>query len=98
MSVASRVEAIVERGKRDLRAASCAFYVRDPIWKDDFRLVALPGVKFPGTMHGFLTSDISKKVVAEGANETFSTNAADDSSRRCATPDGSEGIASELRH
>jgi GAF domain-containing protein len=89
---------MVDRGRRILRASSCAFYVQDPIWKGDFRLVALPGVNFPGTMHGFLTSETSKEVVAQGLPETFVVNARQDPLRRSTTLDGSENIAPSLRH
>ncbi len=93
----SEVERIVERGRRALRASSCAFYVEDPIWKGDFRLVALPGVRFPGTMYGFLTSESSKKVVAQGENETFVENAREDQKRRSTTLNDPENIAAALR-
>src|SRR5262245_35017963 len=37
-----------------LGADSCTFYVRDPWWADDFRLLFMPGVAYVEPMHGFI--------------------------------------------
>lgn len=79
------VRRMVRQGRMDLAAASCTFYVRDPYWTDEFRLLAWPGVKVVETMHGFLGTEGSKAVVVEGDSISFSEDAASDPSR-CGMP------------
>jgi GAF domain len=61
----------LEAGMEELRASSCTFYVRDPVWPGELRLAFMPGVKFPETMHGFNMPASAKRVIADGAPELF---------------------------
>src|SRR5882672_1609379 len=61
----------------EILADSCTFYVRDPFWPDELRLIAMPGVQIPEPMHGFTFPPHSKKVVAEGRLEIFSPDSAE---------------------
>ncbi len=58
----------------EIGAASCTLYVRDPFWPDELRLIAMPGVKLTEPMHGFSFPPHSKRVVAEGDLEVFSSD------------------------
>jgi serine phosphatase RsbU (regulator of sigma subunit)/putative methionine-R-sulfoxide reductase with GAF domain len=64
---------VLERGIADVGAASATFYVRDPWWTDEFRLMALPGVRITEPMHGFLFPAGSR--IATGAEEDFIADA-----------------------
>jgi GAF domain-containing protein len=68
----------LERARVRLGAASCTFYVPDPFWPDELRLIAMPGIQFTEPMHGFSFPPHSKRVIAEGTTEIFSPNVQSD--------------------
>src|SRR5688500_9018893 len=70
-NVLVEVRETLERAKAELGASSCTFYVRDPFWPDELRLIAMPGVRLKEPMHGFSFPPHSKKVLAEGKPEIF---------------------------
>jgi len=47
-------EQILDLGRQGLRISAVTFYVRDPWWTDEFRLLLMPGVKVREPMYGFL--------------------------------------------
>jgi GAF domain-containing protein len=55
----------LEHGMKELGASSCTFYVCDPWWPGEFRLLLMPGVQYPETMHGFNTPRNAKAVIAD---------------------------------
>ncbi len=59
-----------------LNATSCTFYLRDPLWSDELRLIAMPGVRFTEPMHGFSFPADSKEMLWGSDNETFNQDAA----------------------
>jgi hypothetical protein len=61
----------LEEAKRDIGADSMTFYMRDPVWPDELRLIAMPGVQLLEPMFGFSFPPHSKRVVAEGPAEIF---------------------------
>lgn len=73
VSAIDTVRSLAEEARAELGASSCTVYVVDPYWKDEFRLLACPGVKLQETMHGFVTPE---PVVSEGAGESFCVDAA----------------------
>jgi GAF domain-containing protein/transcriptional regulator with XRE-family HTH domain len=62
----ARVNAILEDARQTLRALSCTFYVRDPFWPAEWRLVAMPGVRVPEPMHGFVSPEGTRSVLERG--------------------------------
>ena len=64
----------LEAAKNDMNAASCTFYVHDPFWSDELRLIAMPGVQITEPMYGFAFPPHSTRVVSDGDPEIFSTN------------------------
>lgn len=66
---------ILKTAKRKMRATSCTFYIRDPYWSNELRLVAMPGVRLTEPMHGFSFPPHSKRVLIEGDVEIFSPSA-----------------------
>lgn len=66
------IKQVLESEAKEIGAASCTFYVRDPFWPDELRLIAMPGVHYAEPMHGFTFPPHSKRVVAEGDPEIFS--------------------------
>jgi GAF domain-containing protein len=77
-----RVRQIADEVRRDLGASSCTFYVRDPYWEDELRLVACPGVTHPETMFGFLSPETSRRIVMGEGCTSFSEDAQWEPSRR----------------
>lgn len=63
---------LIEEMKK-LGAASSTFYVRDPDWDDEFRLVFMPGVKVVEPMHGFLLSQTVKTKFLSGDAKKYVT-------------------------
>jgi transcriptional regulator with XRE-family HTH domain/putative methionine-R-sulfoxide reductase with GAF domain len=43
------------RLRTELGASSCTLYVRDPIWRSEYRVAAMSGVKYEEPMFGFLS-------------------------------------------
>lgn len=68
------VKETLERVRAELGAASCTFYVRDPFWQKELRLVAMPGVRLTEPMHGFSFPPHSKGVLAEGSPVIFTSD------------------------
>jgi GAF domain-containing protein/transcriptional regulator with XRE-family HTH domain len=62
----TRVNAILEDARQTLRALSCTFYVRDPFWPAEWRLIAMPGVQVPEPMHGFVCPEGTRSVLEMG--------------------------------
>jgi len=58
----------------ELGAASCTFYVRDPFWPEEFRLIAMPGVRLTEPMQGFSFPPHSKSVLADGNPLIFTSD------------------------
>lgn len=75
MTAIEQARAIIEDGKQALAASSCTFYVQDPLWHDDWRLLFWPGVKYQEPMHGFIFPESAKRVIVEGEPEIFSAYA-----------------------
>jgi len=63
----------LETFKAEIGADSCTFYVRDPFWQEELRLIAMPGVHIKEPMHGFAFPPHSTAVVSDGATEIFSS-------------------------
>jgi len=77
---------------KKLGASSSTFYLRDPDWDDEFRLVFMPGVEIVEPMHGFLIPDsVRKKFVSGGAKQYVTYK---DGKRAAVTP--SSGVVSRL--
>lgn len=53
--------------------SSCTFYVRDPWWPDEYRLVCMSGVHFKEPMYGFMFPPGSKRLICDttGSPETY---------------------------
>jgi GAF domain-containing protein len=76
------IKAALEVVKAEIDADSCTFYVRDPFWRDELRLIAMPGVHIKEPMHGFAFPPHSKRVVSDGATEIFSSETESESRLR----------------
>lgn len=61
-----KLKAIVSEAQDELGADSCTFYIHDPWWPDDLRILFMFGVRVPEPMHGLLMPSDSRKTVAEG--------------------------------
>jgi sigma-B regulation protein RsbU (phosphoserine phosphatase) len=57
---------------RKFNASSCTFYIRDPHWTDEYRLVAMTGVKRDESMYGFTSPESARKLLLEGPAEVYS--------------------------
>src|SRR5206468_3384349 len=66
MSRTRATEALITECMKKLGAVSCTFYVEDPWWPGELRLIFMPGVKFREPMQGFLIPSRSKTAVTEG--------------------------------
>ena len=60
---------VLEDGVAEVGAASATFYVRDPWWTDEFRLLFLPCVRITEPMHGFLFPAGAR--IASGVEEDY---------------------------
>jgi putative methionine-R-sulfoxide reductase with GAF domain len=70
----ARLERHLDEERVRLGAASCTFYVADPYWQTEYRLVCMPGVKFREPMYGFMTLDRSTHdLICDGPPEKFVT-------------------------
>lgn len=77
---------LLQAARVRLGAASCTFYVVDPYWQTEYRLVCMPGVKLPEPMYGFITPDPSTRYrICEGPDESFTES---DSEREGASATG----------
>jgi GAF domain-containing protein len=56
----------------EFNASSCTFYIRDPHWIDEYRLVAMTGVKQDEAMYGFTSPESARKLLSEGETEVYS--------------------------
>jgi GAF domain-containing protein len=56
-----------------LKASSCTFYIRDPHWIDEYRLVAMTGVKRDESMYGFTSPESARRLLTEGEAEVYRT-------------------------
>ncbi len=65
------IEEKLDQARVSLAASSCTFYMPDPHSPDQFRLVAMSGVKFKEPMYGFIFPDSAKKIVSEGDLKIF---------------------------
>ncbi len=66
-----RLDQLLDKERQRLGATSCTFYVRDPFWVDELRLVCMPGVRLRETMHGFVFTDLTKRLLAADPVELF---------------------------
>jgi putative methionine-R-sulfoxide reductase with GAF domain len=73
--ILDNIKETLESARTRLNAASCTFYVCDPFWNEEMRLIAMPGVRLTEPMHGFCFPPHSKRVLVEGAAEIFSSHA-----------------------
>jgi hypothetical protein len=79
MTAVQHVEQLLEGARQQLGAGSCTIYVADPYWPNEYRLVCMLGVRYPESMHGFITPDPrTRHRVCEGPNEVFCTEPGDD--------------------
>ena len=62
-------EILFSNGLRECGAQSGTFYIRDPYWSHDLRLVYMPGVTYPEPMYGFLIPESSRTLVTAGEGE-----------------------------
>lgn len=74
----TRVNKKLDEERDVLKASSCTFYIRDPHWTDQFRLVAMSGVHIKEPMYGFVMPYSSRRIVAEGELKIFSTDVCND--------------------
>ncbi len=68
------IKETLAQARLELGAASCTFYVRDPFWQEEFRLIAMPGVRLTEPMQGFSFPPHSKSVLAEGDPVIFTSD------------------------
>lgn len=73
MSLNSAKE-LIESIQNQIDATSCTFYLRDPLWSDELRLVAMPGVQFTEPMYGFSFPGSYKKNLTDSDLEVFSSD------------------------
>lgn len=66
-----RVEQWLDDARAALGACSCTFYARDPWWPDEYRLVFMPGVKYPETMHGFNIPEEARRMITAEWSSPF---------------------------
>jgi GAF domain-containing protein len=90
-----RVQRTLDTWCSKCEASSCTFYVRDKLWRGEFRLAAMSNIKYPEPMHGFLSPVSSRARVVEGAPEVYLVHEATDGN----TPLGEslDGISAECR-
>lgn len=69
--ILSEVNDLLENAIKELDAISCTFYIRDPFWTDELRLVSMPGVKFVEPMHGFTFPTRPRGILADKDIEFF---------------------------
>jgi GAF domain-containing protein len=60
---------------KEVEASSCTFYVEDPWWPGELRLVLLPGVKYTEPMQGFLVPETTKRFVTQGETPRYCKDA-----------------------
>src|SRR5688572_20597505 len=54
MSPAEALRSQIAAARADWAADCLTFYLRDPWWTTEFRLLAMPGVDIPEPLHGFV--------------------------------------------
>jgi putative methionine-R-sulfoxide reductase with GAF domain len=59
----------------DVDATSATFYVRDPFWPDELRLVGMHGVTVPEPMHGFSWPQSARRTITYGKDTLFIVSA-----------------------
>jgi hypothetical protein len=72
---AKRIETLLGELKTNVGASSCTFYIRDPIWRNGFRLAGMTGVDYPEPMYGFSFPATARDVISSGPREHFSKDA-----------------------
>lgn len=77
-AMSAKINAFLTDLCHNVSAASCTFYIRDPIWKNGFRLVGMTGVQHSEPMHGFSFPATARDVISHGPREHFSENAFSD--------------------
>ncbi|HVS34815.1 MAG TPA: GAF domain-containing protein [Gemmataceae bacterium] len=80
-------KAVCEEARSELGAASIVVYADDPVYRGDYRVVAMTGIKYPEVMDGFLgrPAESSKQLITCGTPEEYVTEVRD-----------SEGLGEEL--
>ena len=66
MSNLENASKIISELMEAVSANSCALYVTDPLWDDQYRLLLMPGVQITEPMHGLMYPRISKGRVSSG--------------------------------
>jgi len=62
---------ILLKAKQALGASSCTFWVRDPWWADELRLLHMPGVNVQEPMHGFMFPGSARETISSGKDEEY---------------------------
>ena len=79
-AVSHEADSLLKATMAAIRATSCTFYVRDPIW-DDPRLLLMPGVRHKEPMHGLMLPSGSKARVSKGDPIEYFSEARSDANR-----------------
>jgi GAF domain-containing protein len=95
--VLDEIRETLEMAREELGAASCTFYVRDPFWPEELRLVAMPGVRIVEPMYGFSFPPHSKRVLAKGEPEIFTSDSQSKEQLRETVKTPLDGIAPATR-
>jgi sigma-B regulation protein RsbU (phosphoserine phosphatase) len=61
-----QLKVAIDEAKGSFEADSCTFYIQDPWWPEDLRLLFMPGVTIQEPMHGFLMPLHSKDRIMKG--------------------------------
>ena len=69
------IVSMLRNGMKAMGASSSTFYVEDPWWPGEMRVMAMPGVKYTEPMQGFLLPISAKRKVTEGATLRFCEHA-----------------------
>lgn len=84
--------------RKRLEATSCTFYVRDPFWPGELRLLHMDGIRIKEPMHGFVFPSTAKRVISHGGPQVFSAYAENNSRLREAQRQSLESIPPENRY
>lgn len=73
-TVITKATKLLEQELRSLGASSSTFYVRDPWWSTEFRLLLMPGVLHQEPMHGLILPSEAKRVISVGRADLYFPN------------------------
>src|SRR5438128_1168378 len=74
-----QLKTAIHEAKSNFGADSCTFYIQDPWWPEDLRLLFMPGVMIQEPMHGFLMPLHSKERIMQGKDIELIDDATADS-------------------